>query len=171
MAGDDTGNAAQKHIRPFRPDDAAALAALFHAAVHGIGGRHYSPAQVSAWAPMVSSADEVLAQANDGRLTLVAVGADDRPLAYGDLEPDGHIDQLYCCPEFAGSGLAARLYYALEAAAVERDIDRLFVEASEPARRFFRRRGFDEIGRRDFILRGVPIHNFAMEKSPGEQAR
>src|SRR5438270_11121813 len=30
-------------IRPFRADDATALSALFHAAVHGVGARHYTP--------------------------------------------------------------------------------------------------------------------------------
>ena len=40
----------------------------------------------------------------------------------------------------------------------------LFTEASEPARRFFARRGFKVVERNDFKIDGVPIHNFRMKK-------
>jgi hypothetical protein len=46
-----------------------------------------------------------------------------------------------------------------------RGIARLYTEASEPARRFFAKRGFVEVSRNDFEIVGVPIHNFRMEKS------
>jgi putative acetyltransferase len=38
------------------------------------------------------------------------------------------------------------------------------VEASEPARRFFLKRGYAVLERRDFEIGGVPIHNYAMER-------
>jgi putative acetyltransferase len=40
----------------------------------------------------------------------------------------------------------------------------LFVEASEAARRLFIRKGFAQVKRRDFLLPGVSIHNYLMEK-------
>lgn len=104
------------------------------------------------------------AQARDGRLTLVAVDPDDVPLAYGDLEPDGHIDHLYCRPDVAGTGVTAALYAEIEAAARARGMKRLYTEASEPARRFFLKHGFIVVARNDFALAGVAIHNFRMEK-------
>jgi 8-oxo-dGTP pyrophosphatase MutT (NUDIX family)/ribosomal protein S18 acetylase RimI-like enzyme len=160
-------------IRAFRPDDAPALARLFHDAVHGIAAPHYTPAQVAAWAPAVPDPARFLVRGADGRTLLVAEGADGAPVAYGDVEADGHIDHLFCRPEAAGAGIAARLYAALEAAARERGIARLYTEASEPARRFFERQGFALLHRRDFELAGVPIHNYAMAKrlaatAPGE---
>jgi putative acetyltransferase len=151
-------------IRPFRPGDAPALALIYHAAVHEIGALHYSPAQVEAWAPEVPDPDGFVRRAADGRVLLVAADEDDEPLAYGDLEPDGHIDHLYCRPDVAGTGVASELYDRLEAEARHLGIGRLYVEASEPARRFFLRKGFVLLHRRDFTLRGVAIHNFAMEK-------
>jgi putative acetyltransferase len=154
-------------IRPFRTADAPALAALFHAAVHGIAARHYSEAQVRAWAPEMPDPAGFEARAADGRTLLVAADPEDAPLAYGDLEADGHIDHLFCRPDAAGTGVAALLYGALEAEARARRIARLYVEASEPARRFFLKQGFAELARRDFALAGVPIHNFAMEKKLG----
>ncbi|HEX8239959.1 MAG TPA: GNAT family N-acetyltransferase [Allosphingosinicella sp.] len=153
------------HIRSFRPEDSPALAEIFHSAVHRIGALHYSPEQVKAWAPAVPGPERFVERGADGRILLVAVDGTDRPLAYGDLEMDGHIDHLYCRPDVAGTGVASALYDRLEAAAGERGIARLFVEASEPARRFFLRKGFVAIRRRDFVLGGVAIHNFAMEKS------
>jgi putative acetyltransferase len=151
-------------VRPFRPDDAPALAALFHAAVHGIARPHYRQAQVDAWSPAVPNPERFRARGTDGRLVLVAVDEEDAPLAYGDLEADGHIDHLYCRPDAAGTGVTASLYAALEAAARARGIGRLHTEASEPARRFFLKRGFSVVARNDFELGGVAIHNFRMEK-------
>ena len=151
-------------IRAFRCSDAKDLAEIFFAAVHGIARRHYSEEQVRAWAPAPPPADRFLERAQDGRLLLVAVSDQDEPLAYGDLEPDGHIDHLFCRPDAAGTGVTSALYDEIEAAALARGMRRLYVEASEPARRFFVKKGFDVVERRDFELSGVPLHNFAMEK-------
>ena len=155
-------------IRPARPDDAPALAALFHAAVHGIAAAHYTPAQVNAWAPEVPDPARFAARAADGRTLLVAADDGDAPLAYGDVEADGHIDHLFCRPDAAGTGVTAALYEAIEAAARRRGIARLYTEASEPARRFFLKRGFRVLERNDFELGGVAIHNMRMEKALGK---
>jgi putative acetyltransferase len=154
-------------IRPFRDDDAPALAQLFHAAVHGIGALHYTQAQVAAWSPSAADPARFAARGRDGRTLLVAVDGDDRPIAYGDVEADGHVDHLYCAPAHAGTGVTAALYGAIEAAARGRGVVRLHVEASEPARRFFLKHGFRELHRRDFEIGGVAIHNYAMEKRLG----
>ena len=151
-------------VRPFEPEDAPALAALFHAAVHGIAALHYSQAQVDAWSPGVPDPARFRARAADGRTLLVAVDEGGAALAYGDLEADGHIDHLFCRPDAAGTGVAAAICAALEAEARARGISRLYVEASEPARRFFLKQGFALVARRDFEIAGVAIHNFAMEK-------
>jgi putative acetyltransferase len=159
------------HVRRFRAEDAPALAQLFHDAVNRIASCHYSPAQVAAWSPAPPDPALFLARGADGRILLVAEDAGGAPLAYGDVEADGHIDHLYCRPDAAGTGVAARLYAALEAAAATRGIVRLYTEASEPARRFFERRGFMLLHRRDFTLADVVIHNYAMEKqiAPGAE--
>ena len=151
-------------VRPFRIGDEAKLAALFHAAIHQIAAQHYSPEQVRAWAPQVPDLSRFLARGTDGRTLLVAVDDHDEPLAYGDVEADGHIDHLFCRPDMAGKGITAILYEALEKAATNAGITKLFTEASEPARSFFAKQGFEVIERRDFEINGVPIHNYRMEK-------
>lgn len=145
------------------------LAQIFFAAVHDIGSRYYSPEQVKAWAPEIPSAEQFAARAADGRTLVVAVDEQDQPLAYGDLEADGHIDHLYCRPASAGTRVATGVYHAIETAARRSGIGLLFVEASEPARRFFLKRGFTVVRRRDFEVNGVPIHNFRMEKRLGQE--
>lgn len=44
---------------------------------------------------------------------------------------------------------------------------RLYVEASEAARRLFERRGFTVDARNDFAIDGVAIHNYRMSKAIG----
>lgn len=155
----------QVRIRPYEPGDAAALAELFQRSVRGLGPRDYAPAQVEAWAARGGTAEQAHARCTDGRTVLVAADLEGRPVGFVDLEADGHIDMLFCAPEAAGKGVAPALYSRLEAIARERGLRRLYTEASEAARRFFLRQGFAVAKRRDFEIGGVPIHNFAMEKT------
>lgn len=151
-------------IRRYRKADASALAQLYFDSVRTLGPRRYTSEQVLAWAPAPADPAIVHARAADGRHTLVVASADGTVLGYGDLEQDGHIDHLYCRPEAAGSGIASALLDALTAQATASGIQHLFVEASELARGLFEKRGFTVLHRRDFEVRGVPIHNFAMER-------
>ncbi|MEX0760201.1 MAG: GNAT family N-acetyltransferase, partial [Tistlia sp.] len=137
---------------------------LYRRSVEEIGARHYAASQVEAWAALAPSPARLRELAGDGRVRLVAVDASVRPLAFVDLEPDGHIHLLYCAPEAAGRGVVSALYEVLESLARERGIARLFAEASEAARGFFTRQGFAVTARREFEVAGVPIHNYAVEK-------
>lgn len=152
-------------IRDYERPDAAAMAQLYFDSARILGLRFYSPEQVAAWAPEPRSAEDVVARASDGRTTLVAVRADGEIMAYADLEADGHIDHLYCRPEDAGKGIASRLIDAILERAAAAGIPRLTVEASELARPVFARKGFTVVERRDFVLRGTPIHNYAMARA------
>jgi putative acetyltransferase len=157
--------AAAVTIRAYAAGDAEALGALFYASVRQAGRRDYSAEQVAAWAPAPAPPERVHLRASDGRLLLVAIDAQNEPVAYIDLEADGHIDHLYCRPDAVGTGVASRLYDALEATARRQGLARLYTEASEAARRLFQRKGFAVIQRRDFAIGGVDIHNYAMEKA------
>lgn len=155
-------------IRDFAAGDAPLLTELYRRSVTELASRHYGPAQIAAWAALAPTAARFVELAGDGRRRLVAVDRSDRPLAFADLEPDGHIHFFYCAPERAGTGTAARLYAALEEVARQWGLSRLHVEASEAARRFFEKRGFAVTARRDFDLGGVAIHNYAAEKALAE---
>ena len=152
------------HIRGYEAPDAPHLAQLYFESARTLGARRYSPEQVAAWAPAPADPAAVHARASDGRRTLVAEGPDGAVLGYGDLEGDGHIDHLYCQPNAAGTGVASALLDALQDQARAQGLNRLYVEASELARGLFERQGFTTTARRDFVVRGVAIHNYAMER-------
>ncbi|MBY6137120.1 GNAT family N-acetyltransferase [Nocardioides marinus] len=151
-------------IRPGRPEDAAALAEVFHAAVHGLASRHYTPVQIRAWCPERPPTEVFGRRLSDGRQLWVAADAEDVPAAFIDLEADGHVDMLFCHPRAAGQGVAAALYADLEAAARRDGLTRLHVRASEAARGFFERQGFAVQQRCLFERNGVMMHNYLMEK-------
>jgi putative acetyltransferase len=150
-------------IRPYQPVDAAALSGLYEASVRALGARDYSSAQIEAWASLTPSAEALEARMADGRSRLVAVA--DEIAGFIDVEPDGHIDLLYVAPAAAGSGVARLLLETAEALAPLSGAGRLYAEASETARPVFERLGFQVTARRDFDVAGVPIHNWAVEKT------
>lgn len=158
----------QVTIRGYEPRDAADIADVFYRSVRNVASSDYTAEQVEAWAPQPVDAEHEHRRSGDGRLVLVAADQQDSVAAFIDLEPDGHIDRLYCAPEAAGKGIATQLYEAIEVTARAQGIKRLFTEASELARRFFERKGFIVLGRQDMVLRGVPIHNFRMAKDLSE---
>ena len=150
-------------IRPYEATDATLLAELLRRSVLELGPRHYTHEQVRAWASVLPGSERVH-QLAESRTTLVAVDENGQPVAYGDLEADGHLDFLYCAPRAAGTGVAGYVYEQLERHARAVGVARLFTEASEAARGLFLRHGFLTITRRELVVAGVPIHNFAMEK-------
>lgn len=151
-------------IRKYHPGDAAYLVAIFYNSVRQIGSRYYDKNQVEAWAPVLADPTGWINRAMDGRITIVAVDDDDKPIAYGDLEMDGHLDHLYSSPEAVGTGAASAIYDNLERYARELGLTKLYVEASEGALQLFEHKGFGRLRRNDFTLRGVTIHNYSMEK-------
>jgi len=150
-------------VRPYQSSDAAALSALYEASVRGLGARDYAPAQIEAWASLAPSADDLDGRMADGRSRLVAVTKD--IAGFIDMEVDGHIDLLYVAPDATGLGVARTLLETAEALAPLSGARRLYAEASETARPVFERLGFSVIARRDFEVAGVPIHNWAVEKT------
>ncbi len=151
-------------IRRYEAADAGAVADVFFRSVREVAASDYDEAQRTAWMPDLRSAGQIHGWAGDGRLVLVAVDDGDCVIAFTDLEADGHVDHLFCAPEAAGRGVAARLCDAVEEAARAQGIGRLYTEASELARRRFERQGYTVLERQDMVLRGVPIHNYRMEK-------
>lgn len=151
-------------LRPYRRADAPHLVAILHDSVHAIDVRDYTKARRDAWSPAPMPPEQYHARVSDGRTVTVAVSNHDQPIAFIELEADGHIDCFYCHPEVAGSGVGRALFRQTRSNAIAAGVTRLYVEASEAARRFFRRKGFQVIARREFQLSGVSIHNYAMEK-------
>ena len=123
---------------------------------------------MEAWASRDPGLDRFLERAKAGHLIYVAVDSSDKPAAYALLEPEGHLDMLYCHPEHTRKGLADELLAHAEAQARVLGVSKLYTEASELAQRAFERAGYEAKHRRNFEIEGpsgaVAIHNYAMEK-------
>ena len=136
--------AAEIRTRPYRSEDLDTLSALFKSSMRRIAGRDYTSAQMTGptWVAEIAG-------------TIVGVAG---------LEPDGRIDLMYVDANHEGRGVASALLHAIEAAAREKRVARLFAEASLTARPFFERRGFRESAPQTGAVNGEAIVNCRMEK-------
>ena len=164
------GRLVEVTIRPYEPRDATGVADVFYRSVREVALSDYTADQVKAWAPGPGDVDQERRRCGDGRLVLIAADQQGRVVAFVDLEPDGHIDRLFCAPEAVGLGIASRLYEAVEAAARERGIRRLFTEASITARPFFEAQGFAVLAPQVVTCRGSEFVNYRMERVLAEPA-
>ena len=152
-------------IRPYCDEDAEAVAAVCSAAIEAIGPRAYSAEQVAAWRARHPGPQRYRDVVANGAQIVVAADENNRPVAYALLERNGHLDHLYCHPDHTRRGLADLLLAEAEVMAREWGVQRLYTEASDLARPAFERTGYSVTHKREFAIDGVPIHNWAMEKT------
>ena len=152
-------------IRPYQDSDAEALADLCRAAIRAIGPGAYSEEQVEAWLARHPGAHLYRERVSNGASIFIAAGEDDQPVAYALLEPDGHLDHLYNHPDHSRKGLALNLLATASLYAKHHGMTRLYTEASDLARPSFEQAGYVATEKREFEIDGVPIHNWAMEKT------
>ena len=152
--------------RPYRSDDAPALLNLFRDTVRRVNSRDYSREQIAAWA-----SDDIdptaWAERFNGRYVVVAE-ADQQPVGFAELVPDGHIDRVYVSADWQSRGVGRQMLAALIAEAHRLQIPRLSVEASITARPFFERLGFIVLAKQFVTCRGVEFENYRMELNCGE---
>jgi putative acetyltransferase len=150
-------------IRPYRGDDAPALAAVFHSAVRTGAGRHYSAKQRAAWSPEPPSGDEW--QARLAQPDTMVAELDGAAVGFMTLDmTTGYLDFAYVAPGVMGKGVAETLYAVVEGRARVAGVAQLSTEASRLAERFFLRRGWQLVARQKVERRGVKIPNARMEK-------
>ena len=151
-------------LRRYRDGDAQALCEIFFRSVREIGRAKYDDAQVRAWAHDVPDATAWGRRMREND-TFVAVRDGDVPVGWVELETGGHVEMLYCAPEAAGRGVAARLYAAAETLARERGLTALTADASRFAESFFRKHGWSVDERETVIRFGVEIQRARMSKA------
>jgi putative acetyltransferase len=149
-------------LRPYRPDDAPALLALFRDTIRRVNSRDYSPAQIAAWAS--NDIDTVVwAERFTGRFVPVAEESG-HLVGFSELEADGHIDRVYVSADHQGRGIARQLLAAVVAEARRIGLVRLFTEASITARSFFEAQGFVVLTRPLVNCREAEFFNYRMER-------
>lgn len=151
-------------IRPYRTQDAGALACVFHRAVRRGTRPHYSLVQRIAWSPRVqppAAWDERLSAIE----TLVAE-REGRPVGFMAMDlADGFLDFAYVAPEARRQGVAAALYAVIEGRVRVAGRTVLEAEASRVAEPFFAARGW-QVSRRQSVRRlGLQLPNAVMHKT------
>ncbi|GGC73031.1 GNAT family N-acetyltransferase [Chelatococcus reniformis] len=156
------GQAFKTGLRPFLPADAPALAAIFRTAIDEIAADDYDEAQREAWA---SAADDEAAFGEHlaGMLTLVGV-IGGSPMGFAALRGNDHVEYLYVHPAVAGQGVASQLLEALEKLAGARGATSLTTDASDTARGFFQKRGYQDLHRETVQRGGEWLGRTAMRK-------
>lgn len=147
-------------IRPYRPTDLDAVIAIFLGAIRMIAARDYDAGQIEAWAQ--ADRQRWAVRRLDRPTWIATIGK--VPAGFTDLEPDGHLDMMYVHPDRQGQGIASALLEAVERAARDQGLARIFTEASITARPFFERRGFRTLAEQQVETRGETLTNFRMEK-------
>ncbi len=148
-------------LRPMLPADAAYLAAIFRTSIMELTGDDYSEAQQEAWADRGEDPDFV--QRLSKQLTLVATIAS-APVAFISLKGTDQIDMLYVHPGVARQGIGTMLYDAIEKLAVSRGAKQLTVDASDTARPFFEKQGFEGVHRNTIPVGDEWLGNTHMKK-------
>jgi len=151
-------------IRTFRPGDELALADIHLASITRVGPQAYNPAQVAAWASKTREPSDWLDWHDYGDRITIAFSPQGEAAAFTLLEADGHLDMLYCHPDHVRQGHALRLIEEASAHGRRAGLSMITTDASELARPVFLAAGYTVEHRQDFLLDGVPIHNYTMWK-------
>jgi putative acetyltransferase len=155
-------------LRPYLAADTPFLAAIFAASVLELTGDDYSEAQQQAWAAIAED-EEALGKRLAGQLTLIAT-LQNSPVGFASLKGADHIDMLYVHPGVAGQGVASMLCDALEKLASGRGAKSLFVDASDTAQDFFKKRGYVARQRNSVTVNGEWLANTTMQKQLADTA-
>jgi Acetyltransferases len=148
-------------LRPFLPADVPVLAEILQASVEELTGEDYSESQQEAWAAVAEEED--FAELLTKGLTLVAT-VEGSPVGFIALEQNEQIALFYVHPAVAGQGVGSMLYDAVEKLATARGAKRLVADASDNARPFFEKRGFQAQRRNTVTLGDEWLGNTTMEK-------
>jgi putative acetyltransferase len=149
-------------MRPLLAEDVPLLAEIFRASVEQLTGDDYSAGQQDAWASAANDEEEFGARLASA-LTLVAT-LSGSAVGFGSLADNKQIDMLYVHPAAAGQGAGTMLCDALEKLAGARGAKELTVDASDTARDFFAKRGYQAQQRNTVTLGGEWLANTTMAK-------
>ena len=147
-------------IRALQPGEALRLYPVFHAAVHRLASRHYTPAQCEAWAPMPFDEAAWVQRIERNRPYVALMGG--RIAGFADLQPDGTIDQFFVDAAHAGQGVGGALLAFVLDRARAGGLRQLRSHVSLSAQPLFARHGFAVEQRQTVQLRGMAFENAVM---------
>ncbi|WED26478.1 GNAT family N-acetyltransferase [Vibrio sp. DW001] len=148
-------------IRPYAPEDACTLRALFFDTVRSVNRKDYSERQIEAWASDEITLDrwQVLLD----KLVPFVAEVDNKIVGYADLQSDGLIGHFYVDHNHQSMGIAGALMQQILQQGNKSKIPRLYSHVSITAKPFFEHYGFKVIEERQVDLRGQTLINYRME--------
>ncbi|QAY96899.1 GNAT family N-acetyltransferase [Methylovirgula ligni] len=163
--------AAKPALRPFLPQDAAAVAQIFRDAIEDLTRDDYDEAQRTAWSARADD-EASFAKRLAAQTTLLAL-REGEPVGFVSLKGNDLLDMLFVRPEVAGEGVGTFLANAAETLARGRGAKILNVDASDTALPFFEKLGFTPQARQSIALDGEWLANTKMAKAldAGGQSR
>lgn len=149
-------------IRRFRQGEEAALWQVFSSAVHQLAARHYTSAQLHAWAPL--HCNHAVWVPRIQALNPWVAEMDGGIVGYADVQCSGYIDHFFVAGSRGRQGVGSRLMAHLHVQAGAMGVSALTADVSLAAEAFFLHHGFQVIERRCVALQGVPLRNARMGK-------
>ena len=145
----------RREIRRGVSADWPALAEIFWRSVHEGAAPRYDAAQRAAWLPDRPAPEDMAARLADQIVWVAEEGG--RVTGFVTLRRDGTLDLAYVLPEARGTGAAAALLVVLENHAAATGLRRLTVRASDMARPFLARHGWEVVAPAPQTWAGVVI--------------
>jgi putative acetyltransferase len=132
-------------LRPYLPADAPLLAILMQASIEELAADDYTEAQRDAWAAGAEA--PAFATGLAANLTLVALDEDGEPVGFASLFENRAVQRVHVHPDLIGQGIGRLLLEALAKLATARGADALVVDATDNAKGFFVKLGYQEKAR------------------------
>jgi putative acetyltransferase len=149
-------------VRELRDGEELVLRGVFYSSVHDLAAEHYTPSQISAWAP---ESFDVHAWTEYVRSRRTFVAEEDGEIAgYCALREDGYLDHLYVSGPHAHHGVGRQLLEHVDRVARDCGLTALESDVSVCAEPFFEHRGFSVLERRTVVVGGVAMPNARMHK-------
>ncbi len=144
------------------PADLPALQRLYVETIRKTCSKDYDPEQIRVWTASIDNKERWLNAINDQHFLMAKTG--NELAGFGSLKNGNYLDFLYVHPDYAGKGVAGKLFQALEAVWLQHSGDYLYSDVSITARPFFEKKGF-RVEKEDVnLLKGVEIINYRMVK-------
>jgi ribosomal protein S18 acetylase RimI-like enzyme len=151
------------NLRPYNLADLPAMSRLYHASVHRVASRDYTPVEVAAWAP--EQLDLERWRQKLATQTVIIAEIEGQMAGFCSWESNGYVDFLYVSPDHQRMGVASTLYAEAERSILsDPAIKRLHAQVSITAQPFFLSRGYKVVKHQRVHVRGVDLSNAVMEK-------
>jgi len=135
-------------------EDARGILEAHHSAVHETAAKDYPLEILRCWSPAVTTdrIDQYVRSALPNETTVVAE-VKGRVAGFGVIvESHNELRAVYVAAEFGNRGVGSALLQELERMAREKGCGELHMDSSLTASPFYRRHGYEELGRADHAL-------------------